>query len=65
MRPVTVFVLPSILLFSASSAGAFAINMTSNYEGVSRLEVSDTMELHVSVDSGKYVRAPHSQGGRS
>ncbi len=51
MRALGVFGLLSILLFGAGSAGAFTVKMNSNYDGVSELGVSDTIQVHVFLDA--------------
>jgi hypothetical protein len=41
----------ALLLFGAGSAGAFSINHTTSYDGFSELEVSDTVTVHVFIDT--------------
>jgi hypothetical protein len=39
------------LLFAAGGASAFSINHTTNYDGTSELTTSDTVTVHVFIDS--------------
>jgi hypothetical protein len=41
----------ALLLFGASSAGAFSITHSTNYDGFSELEVSDTVQVNVFIDT--------------
>jgi hypothetical protein len=52
------------LLFIAGSAAAFSINHTTNYDGVSVLATSDTVTVHVFIDSeGAGVATPITNAG--
>jgi hypothetical protein len=53
-----------LLLLVAGSAGAFSINHTTNYDGVSALQTSDTVTVHVFIDSeGAGVETPLTNPG--
>ena len=47
---ITNLLATALLLFGAASANAFAINLTSNYDGVSVLSPSDTVTVQVHLD---------------
>ncbi len=54
----------ALLLFGAGSASAFSINHTTNYDGFTELDVSDTVTVHVFIDSeGAGVATPFAQPG--
>jgi hypothetical protein len=48
---ITNLLATALLLFGAASASAFAVNMTSNYNGVDLLGISDTVTVNVFVDA--------------
>jgi len=52
------------LLFAATSATGFSINHTTNYDGVGALQTSDTVTVHVFIDSeGAGVATPFTNPG--
>jgi hypothetical protein len=54
----------ALLLFGAGSAGAFSINHTTNYDGFTELDVSDTVTVNVFIDSeGAGVGTPIANPG--